>query len=397
MRMEILARDFICRRQTMQLLAGGVAYIVFLAEAAVCQAQIATTALERSGPLSPEKRAELRRVLDQHSAVLESQAVVLKTVAKLMGPSVVHIEADVPQQPSIGSGRERRVEESGSGVVVRWKEKDYVLTNWHVVRQAPPESVRVNLCDGRRLHPARVWTDSGTDVAVLQIEAQGLFGATLGDSDRLDSGDFVLALGSPFGLSRSVTLGIISGKGRRDLRMFGDESIRFQDFLQTDAAINPGNSGGPLCNVRAEVIGINTAIASNSGGSEGIGFAIPINMFMVIAKQLIETGKVTRAYLGVTLDGHFGPTVALEAGLPGLIGARIASITKDSPAEAAHLQPGDIILEFNRVAVEDDSHLINLVGLAPVGQEVPLTVFRGGKTQHMTLTLGDRSRFDPLQ
>ena len=140
-----------------------------------------------------------------------------------------------------------------------------------------------------------------TDVAVLAVSAPDLTAAPLGDSDRMEIGDFVLAVGSPFGLSHSVTFGIISAKGRRDLHLGEVDTVQFQDFLQTDAAINPGNSGGPLVNLRGEVIGINTAIASNSGGNEGIGFAIPVNMFMTVARQLIETGKVTRAFLGVNM------------------------------------------------------------------------------------------------
>ena len=139
----------------------------------------------------------------------------------------------------------------------------------------------------------------------MAVEAADLIPASLGDSDRMEIGDFVLAVGSPFGLSHSVTFGIISARGRHDLEL-GDATIRFQDFLQTDAAINPGNSGGPLCNLRGQVIGINTAIASNSGGNEGIGFSIPVNLFMGVARQLIDNGKVTRAFLGVTLDAKFG-------------------------------------------------------------------------------------------
>ncbi len=164
----------------------------------------------------------------------------------------------------------------------------------------------------------------------------------------------MLAVGSPFGLSHSVTFGIISAKGRRDLHL-GDAELRFQDFLQTDAAINPGNSGGPLCNLRGEIIGINTAIASNSGGNEGIGFSIPINMFMAVARQLIETGKVARAFLGVSLDAKFGPAMAAEIGLPGPMGAGVTAVTPGSPAEAARLQPGDVILEIDGTRVEDDT------------------------------------------
>jgi serine protease Do len=349
-------------------------------------------ALDRTGPISPEKRAELQRTLERHSQVLESQAVVLKTVAKLVGPTVVFIEADVTQQATLHN-QARQVEEAGSGVIIQWKGKHYALTNRHVLRGAPPEAIKVNLSDGRRIYPVKAWEDAETDVAVLALDAKELVAAPLGNSDRMEIGDFVLAVGSPFGLSHSVTFGILSGKGRRDLRL-GDADIRFQDFLQTDASINPGNSGGPLCNLRGEIIGINTAIASKTGHNEGIGFAIPINMFMAVGRQLIETGKVTRAFLGVTLDNKFGPAMAAELGLPGAMGARVIAVTKASPAEAARLQIGDVILQIDGTRVEDDAHLINLVSLIEVGKKVALVIFRDGKTLNVTVEVGDRSRFN---
>jgi serine protease Do len=348
-------------------------------------------ALERTGPVSPEKRAELQRLLDQHAPALQSQAIVLKTVAKLVGPTVVHIEAESPQA-SAEYNRGRRIEEAGSGVIIQSGGKFYVLTNRHVIRSAAPESIRIKLHDGRELHPSRVLEDREMDVAVLPLAAPNLVAASLGDSDRLEIGDFVLAVGSPFGLSHSVTFGIISAKGRRDLHL-DRAGLRFQDFLQTDAAINPGSSGGPLCNLRAEVVGINTAIATDSGHNEGIGFSIPINMFMGVARQLIETGKVVRAFLGVTLDHKFGPATAVEIGLPGPMGARVTAITPGSPAEAVRLQPGDVVLEIDGIRIEDDAHLINLVSLIPVGKKVPLVIFRGGKALSIPVELADRSKF----
>jgi serine protease Do len=349
--------------------------------------------LERAGPVSPEKRAQLQRLLEEHSAVLQSQAIVIKTVAKLIGPTVVHIEADAPRRTVLHS-RDDRAEEAGSGVIIQVKDKFYVLTNRHVIRAAAVESIRINLADGREIHPLGVLEDLETDVAVLPLGAPNLVAAPLGNSDRLEIGDFVLAVGSPFGLRRSVTFGIISAKGRRDLHL-DDSGLRFQDFLQTDAAINPGNSGGPLCNLRGEIVGINTAIASNSGVNEGVGFSIPINMFMAVARQLIETGKVVRAYLGVTLDAKFGPALAAEIGLPSLMGARVTAVTPGSPAETARLQPGDVVLEIDGTQVEDDAHLINLVSLITVGKTVPLRVFRDGKTLPVTVRVGDRSKFAP--
>ena len=205
----------------------------------------------------------------------------------------------------------------------------------------------------------------------MAVSAPDLVAAPLGDSDRLETGDFVLALGSPFGLSHSVTFGIISARGRWDLHL-PKGTIHFQDFLQTDAAINPGNSGGPLVNLHGELIGINNSIASDSGVNEGIGFAIPINLFMTVGRQLIATGRVARAFLGVNLNSKFGPAMAAELGLPRPIGAQVTGVTPNSPAEAAKLQPGDVILEFNGTPVEDDAHLVNLVSLTEVGKTVPV-------------------------
>ena len=351
------------------------------------------TALERNGPITPEKRAELQRTLEKNAPVLEAQAAVVKAVAKLIGPTVVHIEAEgAVTQNSLPYGRSRHNEEAGSGVIIEYRGRHYVLTNRHVIHAAQPDGIKINLSDGRRLRPQRVWDDEDTDVAVMAVEGSDLVAAPLGDSDRMEIGDFVLAVGSPLGLRHSVTFGIISAKGRRDLHL-GDATIRFQDFLQTDAAINPGNSGGPLCNLRGEIIGINTAIASNSGGSEGIGLAIPAKMFMIIARQLIETGKVTRAFLGVNLDSKFGAAMAAEVGLPSPMGTRILGITKGSPAEAARLQVGDVILQIDGTRVEDDAHLINLVGLIEVGKKVPLVIFRDGKSLTVAVEVGDRNRF----
>ncbi len=350
-------------------------------------------ALEHNGRLRPEERVELQHELNRCAKSLEAQAAVVRTVAKLIDPAVVHVEADVPPESSLEYGRGRQVEEAGSGVIIQRKADFYVLTNRHVIRDAKPSAIKIGLADGRLIHPTKVLEDTESDVAVLAVSALDLVPASLGDSDRLEIGDFVLAVGSPFGLSHSVTYGIISAKGRRDLKL--SEKLPFQDFLQTDAAINPGNSGGPLVNLRGEVIGINTAIASNSGGNEGIGFAIPINMFMVFARQLIDTGKVTRAFLGVRLDGGYDQSVAAKLGLPRPMGALVSGITPNSPAEGARLQKDDVILEFNHQPVEDDAHLTNLVSLTEVGKRVTLLVFRSRRPISVTVAVGERSKFMP--
>lgn len=350
-------------------------------------------ALARPRELTPERRAELYEQLRRRAEVLEAQSDVVKLVAKLASPTVVYIEADTVQQhPNTTLGRTRRIEEAGSGVIVSWKEKHYVLTNRHVIHDATPEKIKISLSDGRRLTPNRVWEDLETDIAVMAITADNLCDAPLGNSDAVETGDFVLAVGSPFGLSHSVTFGIVSAKGRRDLDL-ADSGVRFQDFLQTDAAINPGNSGGPLIDLHGRVIGINTAIASVSGRNEGIGFAIPINMFMRVSTQLIEQGTVTRAFMGVNLDSRFTTSKALKLGLPRCVGALVTGVTPDSPAAAAHLQANDVILEYEGTVVEDDSHLVNLVAMTEVGKGVKLLVFRGGQTVSVSLLVGDRDQF----
>jgi serine protease Do len=306
-----------------------------------------------------------------------------------MGPTVVHIESK--------KGVRRGQEEAGSGVIVQFEKyptKFFVLTNGHVIRDAPNDRIKIKLSDGRELQPAQVWMDSPTDIALMEIKAPDLVAARFGDSNKLEIGDYVLAIGSPFGLSHSVTFGIISAKGRRDLDL-GDGEVKYKEFLQTDAAINPGNSGGPLVNLRSEVVGINTAIASNSGGSEGIGFSIPINMVKTIADQLLTNGSVLRAFLGVTLDRDFNPTAATKLGLTTPRGAHITGIRDNTPAAAAKLRTGDVILEFDGVRIENDIHLVNMVSLTSIGKEVSLTVWREGKPVQMKVQVGDREKLAP--
>ncbi|WP_145101893.1 S1C family serine protease [Rosistilla carotiformis] len=319
-------------------------------------------------------------------AVLQSMSRVVKHVARVAKPSVVHLEA---RKTETKRGRSEEFDEAGSGAIVEIDGSFYVLTNRHVVFGAKESQVTVRLSDGRELHPIRIISDSSTDVAIMEVRGEDLEIAQLGDSDRVDIGDFVLAIGSPFGLSHSVTFGIISAKGRRDLTL-GEERIELQDFFQTDAAINPGNSGGPLLNLQGEVIGLNTAIASSSGGSEGIGFAIPINMVMLVARQLATVGRLQRSYLGVSLDPDFGPETAIRLGVRRPRGALVKKVTPNSPAAQGHLQHDDLIQRFNGVEIEDDDHLVNQVGLTPIGQEVAVVLLREGKQYQTTLTVTAR-------
>jgi len=333
--------------------------------------------------------AELSRDVD----ALSRQLSIFKRVAKLVSPSVVHIEATpLPQY------RFRRdAEEAGSAVLVRYRGKDYVLTNRHVIKHSQEDHIRLELADGRQLQPTRIWSDPDTDVAVMAVEATGLIPARIGNSDEAEIGDIVMAFGSPFNLRRSVTRGIISAKGRSNLDL-GEGEVVYQNFFQTDAAINPGNSGGPLVNLRGEVIGLNTAIASSSGGNEGIGFSIPINIAVRIMRQLIETGQVERGFLGITLDRNFDSASARYVGLTNLKGARVKQITTDSPASDADLQIDDVILVFDGLRIEDDQHLINLVSRTEIGRQVEMVIFRNRKIQTLGVKIGKRKDFvEPVE
>jgi serine protease Do len=327
--------------------------------------------------LSPQQREHMYASLAKEVAELERQQNVVKMAARLVSPTVVHIESETHDTGGRGYGR-RTVQETGSGVIVELGGAFYVLTNRHVVKDAQLTDVDLRFSDGRMLNPTKVWGDPDTDIAILALPPGRYIPARMGNSDLVDIGDMVLAVGSPFRLSHSITYGIVSAKGRRDLEL-GDGGVKFQDFIQTDAAINPGNSGGPLINLRGEVIGINTAIASNSGGNEGIGFSIPINMVMVVARQLAEHGTVRRAFLGVHIDTNFTNAKAAEAGLPRRTGARLSQIEPGSPAEQAGMQAGDVIVQFNGIRIENDNHLITVVGLTPLDAEVPVVVYRKGE------------------
>ena len=240
------------------------------------------------------------------------------------------------------------------------------------------------------MRPEKVWADSESDIAVLKIDAPQLTAAKWGDSRKVDIGHMVLAMGSPFGLSRSVTFGIISARGRRQLKLGKSEVIN-QDFLQTDAAINPGNSGGPLIDLQGRVIGINTAIASSSGGNEGIGFSIPSQLAQRVMDQLLEFGVVPRAWIGVKLDENFDAKASAKLKLDRLYGAHISEVFPNSPASRSGLQFDDIVLNFDGIDVQDHDHLINLVSLSQIGKQIRMIVWRGQKRVTLTIVLADRT------
>jgi len=279
------------------------------------------------------------------------------------------------QQPS-----ERRQRGLGSGVIV--SPEGYILTNNHVVENAAEITVR--LSDKREMKAKLVGADPRSDVAVLQIQASGLTAMKLGDSSKLRVGDLVLAIGNPFGLDETVTLGIVSATGRRNAEIMPDGG--YADFIQTDAAINPGNSGGALVNARGELIGINTAIFSGSGGNLGIGFAIPVNMARGIMEQILKTGKVSRGYLGIIIQ-DLTPDLANAFKLSSTDGVLVGDVTPDSPGANAGLQKGDVVVAVNGQPVTDAQDLrLRVSQLAP-GTTVRLDVVRDGQRRQLTATL----------
>ncbi len=261
----------------------------------------------------------------------------------------------------------------GSGVIV--SADGYIVTNNHVVEQA--DEIRVILFDKRSFRGKVVGADPKTDIAIVKIDAKALPTAQWGDSDKLQVGEFVLTIGNPFGLSHTVTMGIISAVGRANVGI-----ADYEDFIQTDAAINPGNSGGPLVNIKGELIGINTAIFSKSGGYQGIGFAVPSNMVRLVMDQLVKQGKVTRGWLGVTIQ-ELTPEISQKFGLKNSKGALVGDIAKGSPAEKAGMMRGDIILKFNGKEVKDVGSLRNMVAQSKVGTQVSIKILRGGREYNL--------------
>lgn len=277
---------------------------------------------------------------------------------------------DMPQQ------RPRREQSLGTGFII--SSDGYILTNNHVVNGA--DEVMVKLSDGREIKGEIKGLDEKVDLALIKInDKENLPFAELGDSDTLEVGEWVMAIGNPFGLSHTVTAGIVSAKGR----VIG--SGPYDDYIQTDASINPGNSGGPLFSAQGKVIGINTAIIAGGGG--GIGFAIPISMAKSVVSQLRDSGKVTRGYLGVRFQ-PLTADLAKSFGLDSEKGALIASVEKDTPAERAGLKAGDVILEYDGKLINEGNELPRFVAATPIDKKVKLSVFRDGKKQEMTIVVG---------
>ena len=286
---------------------------------------------------------------------------------------------DVPEQR-----RERRISGLGSGVIVDAND-GYIVTNSHVIDKA--EDIVVTLEDGQRFNAKVIGKDPGADIAVIQIDAERLTEIALGDSDNLRQGDFVVAIGNPFGLGQTVTSGIVSALGRSGL---GIES--YEDFIQTDASINPGNSGGALVNLRGELIGINTAIYGSGGGNIGIGFAIPVNMARQIISQLVEHGEVRRGRLGFVVQ-DLTPELAEAFGVARKKGVVVARVEAKSPAQKAGIKVGDVITAVNGREVDNSAQVRNEIGLLRVGSEVEIEVLRDGKTRSLTASVGRRTTY----
>jgi serine protease Do len=309
-------------------------------------------------------------------------------LARAVKPAVVNVsatrvqesprlQAPFPFMPEDPSDRlQRKARSLGSGFIIN--PSGYIVTNHHVVEGASP--VKVKLADGRELPAKVVGRDSRTDLALLKVEATNLPVVALGDSAALQVGEAVMAVGNPFGLAQTVTTGIVSATGR----VIG--AGPYDDFIQTDASINPGNSGGPLVNARGQVVGINAAIFSQSGGSVGIGFAIPVNLAKSVVTQLASTGRVERGWLGVSIQ-EMTPILAKGLGHEAGKGALVAQVTESSPAAKAGIRQGDVIVELDGHAVTRTEDLPRLVADLPAGRQVPIKVLREGKTLTLSATI----------
>ena len=269
----------------------------------------------------------------------------------------------------------------GSGVLLT--EDGYILTNNHVVDGADAIKVALNP-DGKEYDAKIVGRDPKSDLAVIKIDADGLPAIPVGDSDRVEVGDVVLAVGNPFGVGQTVTMGIVGATSRE---VFGRPmGLEYEDFIQTDAAINPGNSGGALVDAQGRLVGINTAILSRGGGNNGVGFAVPVNLARSVMESIVEHGRVVRGFLGVNIQ-NVTPAMAKEFGLSEPVGAIVSDVTPKSPAEKAGIEPGDVVTRFDGREVRDSRHLKLMVGQTPPEKQVTVSLLREGKAQNVNLVL----------
>ncbi len=289
---------------------------------------------------------------------------------------------DIPNQRNYRDNTpQKRQQSAGSGVIVD-AENGVIMTNHHVIKDA--EEVRVSLIDGRSFKASVLGSDPDLDIAILKIKAKNLAEVSLFDSNQLEVGDFVVAIGNPFGLGQTVTTGVVSALGRSNLGIEG-----FENFIQTDASINPGNSGGALVNLRGELVGINTAIISPAGGNVGIGFAIPINMAKSSMDQILEYGEVNRGQIGISIQEitpDLREAFEIENGQHGVL---VANVGENTSAERAGVQSGDIIIAVNGVETRTTGHLRSMIGTKPVGEVVELTLIRDGNTKTLSVEIGE--------
>jgi len=346
--------------------------------------------------------AVLQQAPVRHAA-METQPESLHVAVERATPSVVNIftskEVRVSHHPLFDDPlfkrffgdqlpeEERRTTSLGSGVIV--SPSGYILTNQHVVEAA--EEIEVAMPSGKKLLAKVVGDDPETDLAVLRVDAEGLPAITFGSSDALRVGDVVLAIGNPFGVGQTVTSGIVSALGRSGLHIPGNT---YENFIQTDAAINPGNSGGPLVDSRGNLIGINAAIYSPSGGSNGIGFAIPVSTAKSVLEQIIKTGTVTRGWIGVEVQEiSLGPAESLKPGE--MRGALIAGVLQGGPADKAGFKPGDVLTEVESKPVADRSAMLNLVAALKPGSHAHMKVHRGKQDLMLDVAVGRRPKPQP--
>jgi len=357
---------------------------------------------KEASPVSPPVRSAPAVIASSQQAPMDLSTAIEQVAARTI-PAVVHIEVIERQEienpflpfsqdpfmrhffdfPNMPRKLQREIAGLGTGMII--DADGHILTNNHVAGGAT--KIEVLLDNGNRYQASLVGADPKTDLAVIKIDTdETLPHMTFADSDQTRVGQWVVAIGHPRGLDQTVTQGIISAKHRTGIA----DPSSYQDFLQTDAAINPGNSGGPLLNLQGEVVGVNAAIVSQSGGFEGIGFAIPGNMALHVVQQLIAHGKVERGWLGVMIQ-DLTPELAKSFGLKNTKGALIAEVAKDGPAEKAGMQRADIVIAFNNKEIEDASFLRNEVAVSPVGQKAKVTVLRGGKQVEITVVIGNLS------
>jgi serine protease Do len=350
-----------------------------------------TTPGSATSRISPESVEILTRLSDAQSevAAVATPSVVNISTTRLIksGDETTFDLFDDPlfrrffgdQFPHPRVPKERKEQSLGSGVIV--SDDGYIVTNNHVIEKA--QEIKVLLSNKKDYKARLIGADPKTDIAVIKIDAKGLSALPWGDSNKLKVGEVVFAIGNPFGLNQTVTMGVISAVGRANVGI-----ADYEDFIQTDAAINPGNSGGALINARGELIGINTAILSRTGGYQGVGFAVPSSMARQVMESLLKYKKVVRGWLGVSIQ-EVTSDLADEFGVKELKGALVSGVMKKSPAEKAGIRQGDVILSFNGKEVEDTGHLRNMVSLTPIGTKVKVGLLRNKKKREVEVVIGE--------